>query len=432
MIKTILQILVITSTLFFTACSFKDVEQDENKVIPKEKMEIITETAQEVNDNFFNQEENTKIFFKKFFIPWEQSKISLSKSDAMWYLKHKSKDVWLENYRKAPIGWHENIEKNANFISFGLVSKKAITIRNTNVRILPTNSPTFADPKKPGEGWPFDYNQNSLLKINTPIFISHFSKDKQWAYMESFIVSGWVEVKNIAFVDKDFISRFKNSDFYVSVKEKFPLKNLEGDFVEQIKLATIFPKFNGELFVAKKVGYYAKVDEVEFEEENLIEEMPLKFNSENRIKIAKEFMNEPYGWGGLMNNRDCSSFTQDYFLPFGKFLNRNSKAQIENGKYLVISHLSDEEKKKFIMKNGVPFSTLVYMKGHVMLYVGTKNNEPLVMHNIWSLRLKNKWGESYRFVIGKTTITTLEPGKALKDFDEDSNLIKKIQGIVIL
>ena len=30
--------------------------------------------------------------------------------------------------------------------------------------------------------------------------------------------------------------------------------------------------------------------------------------------------------GGLLNNRDCSSFTQDYFSVFGKYLHRNSKA----------------------------------------------------------------------------------------------------------
>lgn len=57
-----------------------------------------------------------------------------------------------------------------------------------------------------------------------------------------------------------------------------------------------------------------------------------------------------------------------------------------------MSNLSIEEKKDFIRKNGVPFSTLVYLKGHIMLYVGVKNNEPLVVHNIWSVRLKDDSG----------------------------------------
>ena len=59
--------------------------------------------------------------------------------------------------------------------------------------------------------------------------------------------------------------------------------------------------------------------------------------------------------GGLLNNRDCSSFTQDYFATFGKYLHRNSKAQISNGNYLDMSNLSNDEKKEFMKKNGVPF-----------------------------------------------------------------------------
>ena len=31
--------------------------------------------------------------------------------------------------------------------------KKAITLKNTNVRVLPTNSPMFYNPSLPGEGF---------------------------------------------------------------------------------------------------------------------------------------------------------------------------------------------------------------------------------------------------------------------------------------
>ncbi|MEZ4694706.1 MAG: hypothetical protein R2837_12140, partial [Aliarcobacter sp.] len=117
---------------------------------------------------------------------------------------------------------------------------------------------------------------------------------------------------------------------------------------------------------------------------------------------------------------------------FGKFLHRNSKAQTTNGKFLDMSKLSLEEKKEFMKKHGVPFSTLVYLKGHIMLYVGVKDNEPLVVHNVWSVRLKDNTGRKYRHIIGKATITTLEPGKGMKDFDEDNNILKKVTGITIL
>ena len=97
-----------------------------------------------------------------------------------------------------------------------------------------------------------------------------------------------------------------------------------------------------------------------------------------------------------------------------------------------MSNLTNNEKKEFMKNNGVPFSTLVYLKGHIMLYIGIKENEPLVLHNMWSVRLKDSNGRKYRHIIGKATVTTLEPGKGIKDFDEDTNILNKIQGIVVL
>lgn len=410
-------------TLLFTACSVKEpIVQTKNSDI-----EVLAKTA---NDDSFNSSLVTKDFFDKYFKPWNSTKVSFPKIEAMWGQSYKNKKVYLENHQLATASWFDKQIENSNFDDYNTLAKKAITLKNVNIRVIPTNSPMFYDPTQPGEGFPFDYNQNSSVKINTPIIVSHLSKDKAWAYIESSTVGGWVEIGSIAFVDDKFIQEFRTSNYFVSVKEKFPI--YDPIFREYVKVATIFPKKNNKYLIAKKddnqnaiISYIALNDDE-------VEAMPLAFNSQNRIKIAKQLIDEPYGWGGLLNNRDCSSFTQDYFATFGKFLHRNSKAQLSNGKYLDMSNLSNDEKKEFMKKNGVPFSTLVYLKGHVMLYIGVKENEPLVFHNIWSVRLKDSDGKKYRHIIGKATITTLEPGKNIKDFDEDTNILNRIQGIVIL
>jgi len=241
---------------------------------------------------------------------------------------------------------------------------------------------------------------------------------------------GWVKIQDIAFVNEQFIEEFKTNSYFVAVKEKFAL--YDNIFRDYIKVGTIFPKKDKKYLIARSdYNQNAIISYINIKE-NEVDSLPIKYNVQNRIKIAKELMNEPYGWGGLLNNRDCSSFTKDFFTPFGKYLSRNSKAQTKNGKYLDMSKLSKEQKKQFLMKKGVPFSTLVYLKGHIMLYVGVKDNEPLVMHNMWSVRLKDEKGRKYRHIIGKASITTLEPGSELKDFDEANNIINKILGIVIL
>ena len=420
--KQILLILVIT--LLFNACSIKEpiVLQVKNSDI-----EVLATTA---NDNSFNSTEVSKDFFNKYFKPWNSTKVSFPKLEAMWGQSYKNKKVYLENHQLATASWFDKQIENSNFNDYNILPKKAITLKNVNIRVLPTNSPMFYDPTQPGEGFPFDYNQNSSLKINTPIIVSHLSKDRAWAYIESSTVGGWVEIGTIAYVDNDFIQEFKTSNYFVSVKEKFPI--YDPIFREYVKVATIFPKKNNKYIIAKRDNNQnAYISYIDLNNDE-VESMPLTFNSENRIKIAKQLIDEPYGWGGLLNNRDCSSFTQDYFATFGKFLHRNSKAQLSNGKYLDMSNLTNNEKKEFMKNNGVPFSTLVYLKGHIMLYIGIKENEPLVLHNMWSVRLKDSNGRKYRHIIGKATVTTLEPGKGIKDFDEDTNILNRIQGIVIL
>ena len=420
--KQILLILVIT--LLFSACSVKEPELSQAR---NSDIEVLATTA---NDNSFNSTEVSKDFFNKYFKPWNSTKVSFPKLEAMWGQSYKNKKVYLENHQLATASWFDKQIENSNFNDYNILPKKAITLKNVNIRVLPTNSPMFYDPTQPGEGFPFDYNQNSSLKINTPIIVSHLSKDRAWAYIESSTVGGWVEIGTIAYVDNDFIQEFKTSNYFVSVKEKFPI--YDPIFREYVKVATIFPKKNNKYIIAKKDdNQNAYISYIDLNNDE-VESMPLAFNSENRIKIAKQLIDEPYGWGGLLNNRDCSSFTQDYFATFGKFLHRNSKAQLSNGKYLDMSNLTNDEKKEFMKNNGVPFSTLVYLKGHIMLYVGIKENEPLVLHNMWSVRLKDSNGRKYRHIIGKATVTTLEPGKGIKDFDEDTNILNKIQGIVVL
>ena len=420
--KQILLILVIT--LLFSACSVKEPELSQAR---NSDIEVLATTA---NDNSFNSTEVLKDFFNKYFKPWNSTKVSFPKLEAMWGQSYKNKKVYLENHQLATASWFDKQIENSNFNDYNILPKKAITLKNVNIRVLPTNSPMFYDPTQPGEGFPFDYNQNSSLKINTPIIVSHLSKDRAWAYIESSTVGGWVEIGTIAYVDNDFIQEFKTSNYFVSVKEKFPI--YDPIFREYVKVATIFPKKNNKYIIAKNDGFQnALISYIDLKDDE-VESMPLAFTSENRIKLMNQFLDEPYGWGGLLNNRDCSSFTQDYFAPFGKFLHRNSKAQTSNGKFLDISKLTINEKKAFIKENGVPFSTLVYLKGHIMLYIGTKNNEPLVVHNVWSVRLKDNKGNKYRHIIGKAALTTLEPGKNIKDFDEDNNILGRVTGIVIL
>lgn len=404
----------------FTACSYKNKEILDTKKYSQNPSSYI----QNITLPKLDKKELEKEYKNRYFLPWNKTKLEFTKEEATWGNKYASKTMYLENHLKISKNWFEKQIDNSNFEKYNTILKKAITTKNTDLRIFPTESKMFYNPNKVGEGFPFDYNQNSRVKINTPILISHFSKDKAWAFVQVNELLGWIRADNLLLVNKDQIQRLENSKLYVVVKEGFEV--FDTNILEDLKVGTIFFKEKQNFLLATNSG----IKSVSIPDYK-VKKFPLDFNQSTISKIAKEFIGEPYGWGGLNNHRDCSSFTQDFFAPFGVYLKRNSMGQTQLHKYLDMSKLNDKEKKEFIIKNSIPFSTLIYMRGHIMLYVGVKNNEPLVMHNVWGVRTRELLNEG-RNIIGKTVITTLEPGIELFNANEEKTLIKRVIGMVIL
>ena len=141
-------------------------------------------------------------------------------------------------------------------------------------------------------------------------------------------------------------------------------------------------------------------------------------------------IDQPYGWGGLYNNRDCSAMIRDIFTTFSIWLPRNSTNQAKKGGlYIDLNSLSNEEKQTFIKENAIPYLTLLWFPGHIMLYIGEKEDDALVFHNIWGLRTKDKMK---RMIIGKAVITTLSPGDEMATIDKSFNFLSRIKGMTLL
>lgn len=419
--KYLKYLLLISTILLFTACSQKSVQISDLKKISQNPSSY----TKELKTIQLDQKKLSKEFVKKYFSIWSLEKLSYSKKESMWGNNYAKRKIYLENHKLASKEWFKKQIDNSNFEEFNSSLEKAILIKNSDFRVFPTNSKMFYNPKQAGEGFPFDYNQNSRVKINTPVLISHYSKDRAWAFVESHYVLGWIRVDNLLIINETQEKEFTSDELYVITKEGFEI--FDKTSLEDLKVGTFFPKKGDKYLLATNSG----LKEVNISNHK-IKKLPLKFNSQNIESLSKEFIGELYGWGGLNNHRDCSSFTQDFFSTFGIYLKRNSRSQTELHKYIDLSKMSNYKKKKFIKENAIAFLTLVYLKGHIMLYIGNKDNEPLVMHNVWGVRTKNFWGESGRNIIGKTVITTLEPGIELFNTDKSKTILRNIRGIVLL
>jgi cell wall-associated NlpC family hydrolase len=433
------QIFTITILICITSCSTpeKIIYINNNKIdstIPKD-LKIYPQKSYSYTQNIpkLPDEQKTKLyneFLNLYFAPWQMEEMLITAYEASWGNTYAYKKVFAENYRRISKQWFEDIIKLSNLDNFDSIQKKAITIRNSNLRVLPSNKPIFKDYTQAGEGFPFDYNQQSSINLNTPLFISHYSTDKAWAYVSASFVDGWIMLKDIALVDDELIKKFRDNDqYYVATTDNFPIYH-NGVFKDYVKLGTIFPLTQNKLNTITKdhqgKAYLSSIDQNQH-----IQKFPIEFNKQNIDKLINELIDKPYGWGGLYGNRDCSLLTKDLLTPFGFPMKRNSGAQTTNGKYISLKNKTDEEKKEFIKQKAIPLLSLIYIQGHIALYLGIFNNEPTIFHSTWGIKTLNGTEEG-RHIIGKSVISSLELGKDLKTYNPKKSYLRRTRGIVVL
>ncbi|MCI5968811.1 SH3 domain-containing C40 family peptidase [Helicobacter sp.] len=426
----ILAIFVCLSFLFFSGCVHKDY-QSANIILPEQDLTPFVRDSKELNRAAMQSLK--KEYLTRFFSPFDK-KPQFTQETLRWGL----------NAAYANLGYGENLlpytkkeiqalEYEANLEHYPSVKKPAIITRNSNLRVLPTNKPRFYNPKTAGEGFPFDYWQNSSIYLGTPVLITHYSRSKKWAYVESGFVSGWINVLDVGILnDNQVESLRKTRDFIVVKKDYTPLTNAHKEFLESARIGMLLPlvgstkkEFETEIYVRNARGY-THTQRVVLKQKDFAK-FPMVFSNANVAALGQDIMGEKYGWGGMFGNRDCSMFLRDVFGNFGIFLPRNSQAQMDV--YLDLSGLSREQKLESIKKYGIPFATFLGMRGHIMLYIGAMDGEIYVLHDIWGLRTLQNETQEGREILGKILITPVEIGKNVKGIVQDRLLIDRIYGM---
>jgi len=437
------------TAFLFQGCGFKKAQLPKLEIIkPIKQQTIFTRINKNIIRNknlkleyFISKYKNEnsiknylkfqKHFMGKYFKPWNIKNFSYEKKYSMWGIRIlRKKRFYGENLKLMDKKNLKKIIQNCNFEEFNKVKKRAITITNSSIMVYPSHKIFL----KNSTDYPFDFNQNSLAKANQALFISHFSKDGAWVFVQSSTTFGWLSIKDIAFVDDEFIRKFKTKKMLVITKEKTPIYNNFNNFLFNAKVASIFPlvksnenyyevlqSYKGEDFNAKLTTIKIPKSYGDFH--------PLKFNQKNISIILNELLDEKYGWGGMLENRDCSSMTQDFFLPFGVWLPRNSKAQSHYLKYINIYGLTPTQKERKIIEIAKPFESILYIRGHIMLYIGHFEGRVFVMHNTWGGGVKFK-NPKQKIIYGKSLISTLYLGNDLNDVK--SYLINKVRGVGLL
>lgn len=417
MFKTAKTIIYITILINLVACAAKIPIKPTQFTNSQDAYFYIT---QEFSVNTEKQNALAANYLIHYFAPWNRQDIF----DNLTELKHDCAHGINKFYKQHPPiydanlqpysqTWFMAIKNNANLARFPNLMIPAIAIHDFNSHLTPTSEPIFTALPSPKKTAPFDNNQQSLVVANTPLFVLHISKDNAWYFVVTPSYTAWAPKQDVAFVGDVFIKQWKAKKFITPSKDNISILDANNNLLIKTRIGEIYPldKITANYYqvlialagvnqhAAIKIGKIAKKDAHIF---------PEKLTTRNIASLANTMMGNPYGWGGTLGYRDCSSTMMDLFAPFGIWLPRNSAAQVKTSNYINLADLTPSAKIKTIIARSIPFLTLLHMPGHIVLYVGKQNGIIYVFHDTWGeIHSKNILQQTITNIIGDTVITSI-------------------------
>ncbi|MEF2229077.1 MAG: SH3 domain-containing protein [Candidatus Cardinium sp.] len=351
----------------------------------------------------------------------------------------KSKqDKWYGmNFRPYASAWIKNIKETIPLDELKKpifhTAHRAITIQNLSVRILPSQDICLRS-IIPGYGYPFDRLQASAAFIGTPVYRIAQTKDKIWSLviMPDFIA--WVPSNGLAYTDDVFIQRWKEAaqdQLIAIIQTQTPLVDTIGRFITQAYVGSVFPasiqkydaigRLSLSVPIANEEGKACSVDVIISSAQATY--IPMQTSRKNFAKLIDTLQGRDFGWCGTSFYNDCSAELKSLFLPFGIWLPRHSSDQIEISEKIDMNGASPEERLTYLKDYGDPFLTIVYIGGHVLLYIGhfpyKGMSIAMTYQNIWGMADLSDDSVS---IIGQSVFFPL-----LLNYPEDPNLRSLLQ-----
>lgn len=392
------------------------------------------------------QQSYLKNLHERFFgtaSPWDQGYVKQVLQTDIWASEKKqltifsnqddlSQSKWYGlNFRPYPHKKIQNIADTIPLDELKILSfhkeNRAITIKNLTGRSLPTTD-IYVRSIIPGYGYPLDKLQASSIFIGTPIYVINQTKDKRWSLVitPDFIV--WVESDGIAYTNDNFIEKWKSvakEKLAAIIQTDTALVNQQGRYLATAYIGALFParsaimeKLILSVPIADKDGNALLSDVVVHSTQAAY--IPIKPSPKNFAQLINSLKGRPYGWGGLSYYNDCSAELKCLFLPFGIWLPRQSYDQIKTTAVVDLSVATPTERLTYLIEHGKPFFTIMYIKGHIFLYLGNfqqvSQKLPTVMsyQNVWGLA--NITGDKIS-IIGEAVFLPL-----LLNYPEDPSL----------
>lgn len=253
-------------------------------------------------------------------------------------------------------------------VQYGLITS------NAAVRSFPTEASLTQ-----GNGVPHDYLQESMFYVNEGVVIYSESKDGNWYFVQGTNYYGWIKKDKVGICDYTTMISYHFADSFVTVLDQQEVNGTELRMGTYLKLVSE-QKNSYQVSIPKRADDGScSFTVVEVPTTGGYYKGYLPYTTEEILNQAEKLIGTPYGWGDK-NGMDCSSTLNSIYRCFGFVMPRNTSNQknIPAGIHKV-SGMS-QAKKLEVLSNCRPGS-LLFIPGHVMMYLGNVDGEPYIVHN---------------------------------------------------
>ena len=266
----------------------------------------------------------------------------------------------------------ENIKDNRNVsgIPSIIVPQVGFTLRSLNMKLYPTNTTIHRGNDK------FDANQYTRISAFAPVFILHISKDREFYYVMTEFMRGWIPAADVKIYSQVAFSGIQQMPFIRVVQDNVTIGNVKYGIGDKVPMLSEDDK---SIVVLTPDGSYAAV-----EKNNSFVSGNAVYNENLMKSMAESQLNNPYDWGGKEGYRDCSAYVRDLWRVFGADIPRSSGLQKLVGKKLLDKPKSEEEFYA-VLRNAKPYRTLLFFKGHVIMYGGMEDGDYVIYHAVNTL-----------------------------------------------
>ena len=321
---------------------------------------------------------------------------------------------------------------------FGMV------VRRADLRAFPTMLRVF----RSNDDTDIDRFQESAVFPGTPLVIAHESGDHQWWFVITPRYAAWIRKALVAIGERDEVLGYANKAPYriitgadvhtVFTREQPALSQLKLDMGVRVPVLADWPvdkPVNGqhpyvshviELPIRKGDGSLAFAPALlQKNADSSADYLPL--TKHNIIRQAFKFLGERYGWGHTYEGRDCSGFVAEVYRSMGVQLPRNTSDQAVSPVF-ARTHFEagDSREKRMAAVKALEIGDLIYIPGHVMMYIGKIDGQPYVIHDTNGGSHLGADGQLHSMHLNGVSVTPLLPLR----FGKDHDYVDRITNIV--